>query len=321
MPRPTHLALTAALLLTHGLAAAQAWPTRPIRVVVGFPAGSTTDVVARLSAQGLQNNLKQTVVVENRPGAASMIAATNVAQSQADGYSFLFGTLPTLGTGTLNEKLPIDPVNDFTPVGLVVSAHFLLVAAGDVPAGNLADFIRVLKADPAKYSFGSSGTGSTIHLAAEMFNRGIGVSVLHVPYKGTSEVVQDLLGRKISYGLVGLENMQHVKAGNLKAFAVTGIRRDPAAPDVPTLGESALPGFTAATTMLLLGPKNLARPIVDAVSQASNRANASDEVTQKLRAMGGLIPYTDSTPEATGKFLRDELTRWDALLKALKPKS
>jgi len=315
------IALLAVLLFVHGLCAAQTWPTRPVRLVVGFPAGSTTDVVARLSAQGIQNNLKQTVVVENRPGAASMIAATNVAQSAADGYSLLFGTLPTLGTGTLNEKLPIDPNNDFTPVALVVSAHFLLVAAADTPASNLADFIRVLKADAAKYSFGSSGTGSTIHLAAEMFNRGIGVSVLHVPYKGTSEVVQDLLGRKITYGLVGLENMQHVRSGNLKAFAVTGIRRDPAAPDVPTLGEAALPGFTATTTMLLLGPKGMPRAITDTLNQAVNRAGASDEMTQKLRAMGGLIAYTDSTPDATRQFVRDELARWDALLKALKLKS
>lgn len=321
MLRRLALALSLSLLLTPLCASAQTLPQRPLRLVVGFPAGSTTDVVARVLAQGLGNQVKQSVIVENRPGAASMIAATNVVQSAPDGTSLLFGTLPTLSTGTLNEKLPIDPQTDLTPVAQVVSAQFMLIAAADTPAANLAEFMRVLKANPARYSFGSSGNGSTIHLAAELFNRGLGVTVLYVPYKGTSEVVQDLLGKKITYAFAGLENLQHVKTGALKAYALSGLKRDPAAPDLPTIGESALPGYAAATTMLVFGPRGMARPLVEALNQATNRAAASDEFTQKIRSLGGMLVISDSTPDSTRNFVRDEIARWDAIVKTMKIKS
>ncbi len=314
------LTLVSLVSLTGPGAMAQSYPSKPIRLVVGFPAGSTTDVVARVLAAGLQNTLKQSVVVENRPGASSMIAATNVAAAPADGYTLLFATLPTLSTGTLNEKLPIDPINDFTPVAQVLGAQFMLAGSADLPASTLVEFINLLKAAPAKYQYGSSGNGSTIHLSAELFNRGIGVDVLHVPYKGTSEAVQDLLGKKINYAFIGLENLQHVRSGALKGFAVSGAKRDPVAPELPTISE-ALPGFTAATTMLVFGPKALPRAITDTLNQAINRVLVSDEFVQKAKALGGLIIATNSTPDSTRTFVRDEINRWDAIVKASKLKN
>jgi tripartite-type tricarboxylate transporter receptor subunit TctC len=311
--------LVVLLALSWGVVA-QDFPSKHVRLVVGFPPASTTDLIARALAPGLQSALKQQVLIDNRPGASATIAAAHVARSAADGYTLLLATLPTLSTalntGTLSgEKPPYDPINDFSPVANLLSIQFILAAASDVPASNLTEFLALLRANPGKYSYGSSGTGSTIHLGAELFSRAAGAKVLHVPYKGTSQVVQDLLGQKISFGLIGMENLPSVRAGTLKAFAVSGTSRDPIVPELPTIAE-AFPGFNVATSMVVLAPKGTPRAVIDTLNRAANHALGSEEFAKTTKGWGGVILPASTTPEAAGTLVREEIRRWDTILKA-----
>ena len=311
------LAAFIVLLALGAGAAAQDFPSKHVRLVVGFPPGSTTDLVARALAPGLQSALKQQVLVDNRPGASATIGAAHVARSAPDGYTVLLATLPTLSTAlsTGSEKPPYDPVSDFTPVANLLGIQFILAAARDVPASNLAEFVALLRANPGKYSYGSSGTGSTIHLGAELFSRAAGAKVLHVPYKGTSQVVQDLLGQKISFGLIGMENLPSVRAGTLKAYAVSGTSRDPIVPDLPTIAE-AFPGFNVTTSMVILAPRGTPGTVIDTLNRAVNHALGSEEFAKATNGWGGVILPKDTTPQAASTLVREEIRRWDTILKA-----
>jgi len=225
-----------------GPAFAQPFPSRPIRLVVPFPPGGPTDIVARPLAQMLGESLKQSVIVDNRGGAGGLIGADLVAKSPPDGYTLLMGTVGTNAiNGALYRKLPYDPVRDFTPITLVASAPIAVVVNPRAGIASVRDLIAQAKSNPGKMSFGSAGSGTPGHLTGEMFATAAGVSLQHVPYKGSAPAITDLLGNQIPMMFDPLQSViQHVRSGKLRALAISGRNRSPALPDVPTLPELAL---------------------------------------------------------------------------------
>src|ERR1700694_373212 len=240
-------ALTALLALVALGASAQAYPTRPIRLVVPFPAGGTTDILARAAAQKLTESLGQSVVVDNRPGAAGNIGSDIVAKSVPDGYTLLLGTVGTHAIKpSLYAKMPYDHVKDFMPVVLVAAVPNVLVVNPSLPVKSVSDLIKLAKDKPGQINFASSGSGTSIHLSGQLFKTMAGVDMTHVPYKGSSPALTDLIGGQVQIMFDNLPSaLQQIKAGKLRAIAVTSAKRAPALPDVPTVAESGLPGFEA----------------------------------------------------------------------------
>src|SRR5438552_13835540 len=237
-------------------ASAQTYPTRPIRLVVPFPAGGTTDILAREVGQRLSMTLGQPVVIDNRPGAAGNIGADLVAKSAPDGYTLLMGTVGTHAiNASLYAKMPYDHVKDFAPIILVAGVPNVLVVNPSLPVNSVQELIAYAKANPGKLNFASSGPGTSIHLSGELFKVMAGVQMTHVPYKGSAPALQDLLGGQVQLMFDNLPpSLPHIKAGKLRALAVTSVARSPALPDVPTIAESGLPGFEASSWFGILVP-------------------------------------------------------------------
>src|SRR6476659_6236816 len=231
--------------LAAGAALAQAYPNRPVRVVVPWPPGQATDIAARVVAQKLQESLNQPFVIENKPGAGGAIGADIVAKSTADGYTLLAASSGPISIMPNLQKVPYDPLKDLQPVSLIAMAPFALVTHPSFPATNAAEFVALVRANPDKYTFSSSGTGATAHLVSELFNSMAGLKARHVPYKGSAPALSDLMGGQIDYTLETVASLAgHIKAGRLKALGVTSGKRTAALPDVPTLAEAAnIPGY------------------------------------------------------------------------------
>lgn len=305
------LALMAALTAA-GPAAAQGFPSKPIRLVVTFPPGGAPDILARLLADKAQ--LGQPVVVENVPGAGGNIGAERVAKSPADGHTLVMGTVGTHSiNGALYSKMPYDMVRDFAPVGHVASAPNLLVVNNDLPVKNVAEFIAYLKANPNKLSFGSPGIGTSVHVSAELFKSMTGTAMTHVPYKGRQFAIPDLVGGQIQ---VMFDNMPSAlpmaKEGKIRALAQTTASRSAAAPDVPTVAET-VPGFEATTWFAVFAPAATPKDIVARLNAEMQRVYKLPDVAEKMKTLG--LEAWVSTPEELARYQAAEITKWAKVVK------
>ena len=284
-------ALAALMACVAPAAFAQAYPNHSIRLVVPFPAGGTTDILARDVAKRLTDTLGQPVVVDNRPGAAGNIGADLVAKAAPDGYTLLMGTVGTHAiNSSLYAKMPYDHVKDFVPVVLVAGVPNVLVVNPSVPVNSVADLIKLAKAKPGSINFASSGSGTSIHLSGELFKTMAGVDITHVPYKGSSPALADLMGGQVQIMFDNLpSSLALIRSGKLRAVAVTSLKRAPALPDVPTVAESGLPGFEASSWFGILAPAGTPAPIVAKLNAEVNKWLQSPEAKEQLGAQGAEI--------------------------------
>ena len=291
------------------------YPTRPIRLVVPFPAGGTTDILARSVAQKLTEAWGQPVVVDNRPGAAGNIGAELVAKSPADGYTLLMGTVGTHAiNASLYAKMPYDHVKDFVPVILVAGVPNVLVVNPAVPANSVQELIVYAKANPGKLNFASSGSGTSIHLAGELFKVSAGVQMTHIPYKGSSPALQDLIGGQVQLMFDNLPSaLPQIKGGKLRALAVTSSTRAAVLPDVPTVAESGLPGFEASSWFGVLAPAGTPPAIVTRINAEVAKWLASPEARDKLLSQGANA--VGGTPEDFARHIQVETAKWAKVVK------
>ncbi|MDB5743166.1 MAG: hypothetical protein JWR68_1481 [Polaromonas sp.] len=315
--RNTFSVLFPAFLVTgaHCVMAQGAYPDHPIKLIVPFSAGGGTDVVARAFAKGLSEKLKQPVIVDNRAGAGSTIGTDLVAKSAADGYTLLFASAAYSFAPAVYAKLPY-ALEDLTAIAVVNSTPLMLAVNPTVPAKDLRSFIALLKQQPGKFNFASSGVGTTLHIAAEHFVRSAGVSAQHIAYKGEAPAMTDLLGGQVSF-MVGQASsaVQYVKTGRLIALGVTTPKRLASLPDVPTLAEAGLPGFAAYGWNAVLAPKGTPRAIVDKLNHEINAVIASADL-QKVFAELGLDRLDPATPEGAASFIAAETTKWTPVIRA-----
>ena len=306
------------LSLLANASLAQAWPQKPVRVVVAFPPGGAADAIARALQPGLQTSLGQPVVIENRAGANGMVAAEAVAKSAADGYTILMASGGMVSVNPhLYAKLPIDPVKDLTPVAATARiAVFLVTNPNKVPANNVAEFIAHMKANPGKLSFGSPGSGSSPHLAGEMFKAQAGLFALHVPYRGAAPALQDLLAGQLDFHFDPGVGLPQVKAGKLKLLAVGSPKRAAAYPDTPTLDEAGLKGFDADSIFGLYAPAGTPADVVARLNREVNRLLASAAVKERIATLGG--EALTMSPAEFGARAADDSRRFGAIIKARK---
>jgi tripartite-type tricarboxylate transporter receptor subunit TctC len=309
------LALLAAL---SGIApaAAQDYPSRPIRIVVAFGAGGGADIVSRILGQSLQEKLGQPVIIENRPGAAGTIGNEVVARAEKDGYTIGIMTAGQIIAATLNKSLRYDTLTAFDPVAQVATASLIIVTRPDFPANSVKELIAMAKADPKKVVFASPGFGATQHLAAEQFKQIAGVDMLHVPFRTSPEAITAVLGKQVDvlFDTV-LAVLGQVQSGQLKALAVTGKDRFPIVPDVPAASESGvLPGYDVTTWYGFFVPRGTPKEIVAKLNKALNESIKEDAVRERLIKAG--VTVRGSTPEEFGAFMADELARWDKVRQA-----
>jgi tripartite-type tricarboxylate transporter receptor subunit TctC len=321
MERRRFAALIAAALLSASLPAqAQTWPTKPVRIVVPFPPGGTTDIVARAIGVELQRMWQHAVVIENRPGAGGNIGADLVAKSAPDGYTLLMGTV---GTHAINAALfaqsgaemPFDPVKDFVPITLTAGVPNVMVINPKLPVNTIAEFIAYAKARPGQLNMASSGNGTSIHLSGELFKTVTGVYMVHFPYRGSAPAVTDLIAGNMNVMFDNLPSaLPHIKSGRLKALAVTSRTRSPALPEVPTIEEAAgLKGFDASSWFGLFAPAGTPRAIVDKIQSDVARALALPEVRERFVAQGA--DPGGNTPEQFAAFIRAETDKWTRVVK------
>jgi tripartite-type tricarboxylate transporter receptor subunit TctC len=315
--RRRFLALALAGVLTFPTAAfAQAYPSKPIRFVVPYPAGGPLDTVARLLGGKLSESMKQPVIVDNKPGAGGNIGADAVAKSPPDGYTLLMGAVATHAINpTLYASMPYDAVRDFTPVTQVASTPNVLVVNPSIPAGNVREFIAYAKANPGKLNFGSGSTGSAGHLAGELFKSMAGVDMTHVPYKGAGPAMQDLVGGQIQLMFDNLaSSLGQIRAGRVKALAVTTAKRTTLAPELPTIAESGLPGFDISTWFGVFVPAHTPQPIVDRLHAELTRALAMPDVREKMVQLGA--EPVGNRPEEFAAYIRSEADKYAQVVKA-----
>jgi tripartite-type tricarboxylate transporter receptor subunit TctC len=315
MQRRTALFALPALATLPLSAAAQAWPAKPLRLVIPFPAGGATDIIGRLVAQKLGAALGQQVVIDNKPGAGGTIGADLVAKAPADGHTLLLATSSTHSIGpALNPKMPYDAFKDFAPIAHVANAPSVLVVGAGFPKGNALDLIKELKANPGKYNFGSSGIGTYPHLSAEMFKwRAGGLFVVHIPYRGTGLVVTDLIAGQITFLMDSIVSAQtHIKDGRVRALAVTGAQRSGSLPDVPTFTELGVPGLAFSNWFGFFAPAGTPADVVQRLNRDLNTLMRAPDVADRLRQLGA-DPVT-GTPEAFAKVIRDEHDSWKAVI-------
>jgi tripartite-type tricarboxylate transporter receptor subunit TctC len=292
-------------LLIASAACAQSFPAKPVRMVVPFPPGGGADALARLIAPKLGGIWTQQVLVENRPGASGHIGADFVAHSPPDGHTLLMSS-----TASLTEK----NVDQFAPVSLVSASSYVVTARPNLPAASIRELIALAKANPGKLSFASSGTGAASHLSAELFKSMARVDLLHVPYKGTGQALTDLLAGQVDLLFAPSQTViSHVKAGKLKALAVTGTKRSETLPELPTVSEAGLPGYEAVGWFGVLAPAATPKPVVDKLSADLNRVLADSEVRARMQALGA--DPGGNSPEEFRRFIRDDQAKWSKLMK------
>ncbi|OWT80192.1 MULTISPECIES: tripartite tricarboxylate transporter substrate binding protein [unclassified Achromobacter] len=301
---------TLGLTLTATAATAAGYPNNPIRIIVPFAAGGTSDLVTRILAQAMGTELKVAVIVDNRPGAGGNIGSELVARAAPDGYTLLMGTVATHGiNASLYKSMPFDPVKDFAPVSLVASTPSVLEVNPALPVKSVAELIAYAKAHPGKLYFGSAGNGSSHHLAGELFDSMAGVKMTHVPYRGTAAAVTDTMGGQVQVIFDTLPSaMPFVKSGQLRALAVTSAQRDPALPDLPTLAEAGLPGYEVGSWYGLLAPAGTPPEIVDKVSKLVAELVRRPDIKQKLQAQGATA--VGSTPAEFATHIAGEIKKW-----------
>ena len=305
------------LALSLGLAAnaaADAYPSRAIKVIVPFPAGQASDTIARLVGEQLGRALGQAVVVENRPGAGGNIGSEAGARSAPDGYTLTMATAALPISKNVYKKLPFDPARDFEPVSLMTVTPLVLIASPSLPASDVASLVELARKQPGKLTFASSGQGTSHHLSGELLKAVAGVDILHVPYKGSAPAHVDLMGGSVDIMFDNILPVSpHVKSGKLKALAVTTKSRAPSMPDVPTMAESGYPNFEAVAWFGLLAPAGTPAPIVERLSAEVNRILKSPEINARLTGMGANVMGT--TPQEFSAFMKAEIEKWAPVVK------
>ena len=287
------------------------WPSKPVRVVVPFPASGATDLVARTITQRVSKDLGQQLIVDNKPGAGGTIGATEAAKAAPDGYTVLFTTSSTHSISPhLMPKLSYHPVNDFTPVAHLADAASILLVPNSLPVKSVGDLIALAKQKPAQLNYASSGNGTIVHLNAAAFTAQAGIEMTHVPYKGTSLSITDLAAGQVHMLFDSIPTgIPHVQSGRLKALAVTGEKRSPLMPELPTVSEAGLPGFTSVTWFGVYLPAGASPALVERVNKAFTSAVKAPEVQESLRK-NGLDVVIDSTPAKFDAMVRADSARW-----------
>lgn len=294
---------------------ASMWPEKPMRMVVPFPAGGGTDIVARDVTNKLSTAAKWTFVVDNKPGSGGNLGIDTAAKAPADGYTFVIGQTSNLAiNATLYSKLPYNPTTDLTPIGLIGEAPLVLVVANNSPYRTLADVVKAAKALPEVLNYATSGNGTVAHLTTELFQREAGVKLTHVPYKGASQGLTDVIGGQVHLYMSSVPTLiGHIKSGKLRALAVTSLQRVDDLPQVPTVAESGYKGFDAVTWFGVLGPARLPSSVVNSFNTELNKALNTPDLRKKLEDQG--LTVKTGTPEHFGKLIRTDLEKWERVVK------
>ncbi len=306
--------MSAALLAGIAPASAQTYPNRPLRFIVPFSPGGSTDTLARTLGQKLGDAFGQQIVVDNRAGGGGNIGTEMVARAPADGYTILLGYIANLAMEPgVNPNLPFDPVRDFAPIALVATSPNIFVAHPSVPAKTIKEFIAYAKANPRKITFATASMA--VVLTGELLNNAAGIQMQSVPYKGTGQAVIDLLGGQVHTMFSGMSSvLPHVKSGRLRPLAVTGAQRWPAVPDVPTVAESGFPGFEASVWFGVLAPARTPKPIITRLNQEIIKALSLPDVRERLSNVG--FEIVGKSPEAFSAYIKSEVTKWAKVAKA-----
>jgi len=308
--------LFALALLFPLLAFGQAYPSKPIRLVCPFPPAGAVDIASRASAHELTRILGQPVTVENKPGAGGNLGGAEVARAAPDGYTLL---MTTSGIQAINPalyaKMPFDPNKDLVPVAPLVSLNNVLVLHPSVPAKSVKEVIALAKSQPGKWTYASSGNGTSIHMSGAMFTQMTGVDMLHIPYKGSGPAVTDLLGGQVHMMFDNIpSSLPHIKSGKLRALATTGAKRDPALPDLPTMAEAGVPGYESGVWFGLSVPAGTPKDVIQRLNAAAVQVTKAPEFIKRMTDLGyNIIP---GTPEDMANMLKAELTRWPPIVKA-----
>ncbi len=309
-------ALAACALLAGGASGQGTYPSKPVRYIVSFPPGGSADLVSRAMAPRMAERLGQQVVVENRPGAGGNIGVDAVAKSAPDGHTIGLAAAGALAINlSLYPNMPFDPVKDLAPVSLLATIPIVIASNPSSGAASVRELIALARSQPGKLSFGTTGSGSAMHLAGELLKMMAGIDMVHVPYKGSGPAASDLAGGQIPLAIVDLTSaLPHIRSGRIKAVAVTGASRTVTAPDIPTVAESGVPGFDAVGWFGVVAPAGTPAPIVARLNAEIVDALKLPEVRQRLLA-GGAEPAT-STPEEFGRLIRSESAKWAKVIKA-----
>jgi tripartite-type tricarboxylate transporter receptor subunit TctC len=311
-----HLAAgTAALLAGSRFARAQTYPSRPVRIVVGFAAGGPNDILARLIGQWLSEQLRQPFVIENRPGAGSNIATETVVRAAPDGYTLLLVGTPNAINATLYDKLNFNFIRDIAPVASLMRGALVMVVHPSVPAKTLPEFIAYAKANPGKLAYGSGGIGGITHVTAELFKElAGGLDILHVPYRGVTPALTDLLGGQVQVLFVSLApSIGYISAGKVRALAVTTATRSEGLPDIPSVGEF-VPGYEASSVFGLGAPKNTPAEIIDTLNKEINAALADSKFQTQIASLDGMV--LGGAPADFGKLIAEETAKWGKVIRA-----
>ena len=309
------LAVAAAIAIASQTAQSQTYPAKPIRIIVPSPTGDGSDLMARAIGDKLGAAWNTPVVVDNRTGAGGRVGAEAAAKSPADGYTLIMGNAGSHGiNAALYADLPYDIERDFAPITQVMRSPNVLVVTPTLPAGNVRELIALFKASPGKYSYGSGGNGSSAHLSAELFKSMAGVDVVHVPYKGASPALTDVIAGRVVMFIGNLPPaMPHIKSGNVKALAVTTAQRSPLVPDIPTLAESGLPGFETVAWFGLFAPAGTPKAIVDKLQAEVARIVREPEIRERIVALGG--EPVGNKPEEFAAIVKGDVAKWKKVVK------
>ena len=306
-----------AITLAPGVAAAQSYPTKPVRFIVPFTPGGNTDVQGRLIAQRLSAMWGQQVVVDNRPGAGGTLGVETAARSQPDGYTLVLASFGNILAGpALYKKLPYDPLKDLAPVVLVSTPPGLLISHPGLPVKNVKELIAYARSNPGRLNYGSAGNGTWNHLFAELFKSSAGIEMTHVPYRGAAPAVTDVVGGQIQLGMAPFPPaLQHIKSGRVRALAVTSAKRSPVLPEVPTVSESGLPGYEAVGWFGVLAPAGTPKAVIEKINRDINRVFDEPKVKAAFAADG--TEPAGGTPEALAKSMRVGIAKWGKLVREL----
>ena len=304
------------LILAATTAFAQPFPSKPTKMIVPYPPGGSADILARAIGAKVGEALGQPVVIDNRPGAGTIIGTEATAKSAPDGYTFMLGTVSSHAINpALNPKLPFDPVKDFTPLSLVASIPFAMIVHPSVPARSVQEFIALAKARPGQINYSSAGNGTSNHLAGELLKSMAGIDLVHVPYKGSAPALNDLVAGQVSlmFDLV-LTAAPHIKSGAARGLAVTGAQRSPVLPGLPTVAESGLPDYEVSAWFGIFAPAGLPQPVAQRLNAEFVKVMQQPDLKQRLAGLGA-DPLT-STPEQFSSYLRSEIDKWAKVVKA-----
>jgi tripartite-type tricarboxylate transporter receptor subunit TctC len=303
-------------LVQYRPAQAEDYPTRPITLIAPWPAGGAVDTLCRIFAAKLTDRLGKSVVVENRPGAGSVLGVAATARAAPDGYTMVMGGSASLATTvTIYKKLPYDPTKDFAPLALITRIPFVLAVNPSLPANSVSDLIKLAKKDPGRLSYASGGPGSPHHLFMELFKSMTGIQMLHVPYKGTAPAIADVVAGHIPLMLGDVvASLPLVKDGKVRALGVTSLTRLPSAPDIPTIAESGVPGYEGVGWVMIVAPAHTPKAVVDRLHAELKAIAALPEIHKQMIALG-TIPVDSPPPDAQQRFIDSEILRWSKVVK------